>query len=78
MSNQDIKQFNLQTLADEVATRPAPESCEEIARLLTGLPLSGKNPLLQPPVTPTARNGRNKTRVQNAFNQRVKKVKKNV
>jgi len=39
MSNQDIKQFNLQTLADEVATRPAPESCEEIARLLTGLPL---------------------------------------
>ena len=78
MNDRDVEGFSLQALADEVVTRPAPESCEEIARLLIGLPLSGKIPLLQPPVTPTARNGRNKTRVQNAFNQQVKQVKKNV
>ena len=39
MSNQNIKCFSLQSLADEVVTRPAPESCEEIARLLSDLPL---------------------------------------
>ena len=39
MSNQNNKCFSLQSLADEVATRPAPESCEEIARLLSDLPL---------------------------------------
>ena len=39
MSNQDIKQFNLQTLAEEVVSRPVPESCEEIAQLLSSLPL---------------------------------------
>lgn len=39
MSNQNKKCFSLQSLADEVVTRPAPESCEEIARLLSDLPL---------------------------------------
>ena len=39
MSNQNNKCFSLQSLADEVVTRPAPESCEEIARLLSDLPL---------------------------------------
>lgn len=31
MSNQDIKRFDLQTLAGEVVNRPSPDSCEEIA-----------------------------------------------
>ena len=39
MSNQNKKCFSLQSLADEVVTHPAPESCEEIARLLSDLPL---------------------------------------
>lgn len=39
MSNQDIKQFDIQALAEEVVNRPAPESCEEIAQLLQSLPL---------------------------------------
>ncbi len=39
MSNQNTKCFSLQSLADEVVTRSAPESCEEIARLLSDLPL---------------------------------------
>ena len=39
MSNQDIQQFDLQTLAEEVVNRPAPDSCEEIAQLLSNLPL---------------------------------------
>ena len=39
MSNQDIKQFDLQTLAGEVVNRPSPDSCEEIAQLLSSLPL---------------------------------------
>ena len=39
MSNQNKKCFSLQSLTDEVVTRPAPESCEEIARLLSDLPL---------------------------------------
>ena len=39
MSNQEIKYFSLQSLVDEVVTRPAPESCEEIAQLLSNLPL---------------------------------------
>ena len=39
MSNQNKKCFSLQSLADEVVTRPAPKSCEEIARLLSDLPL---------------------------------------
>ena len=39
MSTQDIKYFNLQTLADEVVTNPTPESCKEIVQLLSGLPL---------------------------------------
>lgn len=39
MSNQNKKCFSLQSLADEVVIRPAPESCEEIARLLSDLPL---------------------------------------
>ena len=39
MSNQNKRCFSLQSLADEVVTRPAPESCEEIARLLSDLPL---------------------------------------
>ena len=39
MSNQDIKQFDLQALAAEVVNRPAPVSCEEIAQLLSSLPL---------------------------------------
>lgn len=39
MSNQNKKCFSLQSLADEVVTRPAPESCEEIAHLLSDLPL---------------------------------------
>ena len=39
MSNQSKKCFSLQSLADEAVTRPAPESCEEIARLLSDLPL---------------------------------------
>ena len=39
MSNQDIKQFDLQALAAEVVNRPAPVSCEEIAQLLQSLPL---------------------------------------
>ena len=38
MSNQNKKCFSLQSLADEVVTRPAPESCGEIARLLSDLP----------------------------------------
>ena len=39
MSNQDTKQFDLEALAEEVVTRPAPESCQEIAGLLQSLPL---------------------------------------
>ena len=39
MSNQNNKCFSLQSLADEVVTRPAPESCKEIADLLSELPL---------------------------------------
>ena len=39
MSNQDIGKFDLETLAKEVISRPAPESCEEIAQLLRSLPL---------------------------------------
>lgn len=39
MSNQNNKCFSLQSLADEVVTRPAPESCKEIADLLSDLPL---------------------------------------
>ena len=39
MSNQDIKQLDLQTFAEEVVNRPAPDSCEEIAQLLQSLPL---------------------------------------
>ena len=62
MNDRDVEGFSLQALADEVVTRPAPESCEEIARLLIGLPLSGKIPLLQPPVTPTARNGKSEVK----------------
>ena len=39
MNDRDVEGFSLQSLADEVVTRPAPESCEEIARLLSDLPL---------------------------------------
>lgn len=39
MSNQDIKNFDLNALADEVVTRQVPESCKEIAQLLQSLPL---------------------------------------
>ena len=37
----DIKkeQFDIKVLAEDVVKRPAPESCEEIARLLQSLPL---------------------------------------
>jgi len=35
----ETKQFDIKALADAVVTRPAPESCEEIARLLQSLPL---------------------------------------
>ncbi len=31
--------FDLKTLAEDVVNRPAPQGCEEIARLLKGLPL---------------------------------------
>lgn len=39
----DIKTdaFDLNALAEEVVTRQAPEGCEEIARLLSDLPMSG-------------------------------------
>lgn len=39
MSNQEIKQFDIKALAEEVVNRPAPASCEEIAQLLQNLPL---------------------------------------
>ena len=39
MSNQNMQQFDLQALAEEVVSRPAPDSCEEIERLLQSLPL---------------------------------------
>ena len=39
MTDQDIKSFDLKVLADEVATRPAPKGCEEIARLFEALPI---------------------------------------
>lgn len=39
MCNQDIKQYDLKALAEDVVNRPAPDSCEEIAKLLRSLPL---------------------------------------
>ena len=39
MNDRDVEGFSLQSLADEVVTRPAPKSCEEISGLLSDLPL---------------------------------------
>ena len=39
MNDTKKEQFDLKALAEDVVKRPAPESCEEIARLLQGLPL---------------------------------------
>ena len=39
MNDTPKEQFDLKALAEDVVKRPAPESCEEIARLLQGLPL---------------------------------------
>lgn len=50
MNDAKINAFDLETLAEEVITRPAPEGCEEIAELLSGLPMSGS--LSTPSPTP--------------------------
>ena len=39
MKHQEIKQFDLKALVKNVVYRPAPNSCEEIAQLLSNLPL---------------------------------------
>lgn len=39
MNEIKTEQFDLKALAEDVVKRPAPESCEEIAQLLSGLPL---------------------------------------
>ncbi len=50
MSEQGTKQFDLEALAAAVEKRPVPESCEEIERLFSSLPL--KSSLSSPPPTP--------------------------
>ena len=39
MNDINKERFDLNSLADDVVNRPAPQSCEEIARLLSNLPL---------------------------------------
>ena len=39
MDNIKNDRFDLNALAEDVANRPAPQGCEEIARLFTNLPL---------------------------------------
>ena len=41
MNETETERFDLNALADAVVSRPAPESCHEVADLLSGLPMSG-------------------------------------
>ena len=41
MNETGTERFDLNALADAVVRRPAPESCHEVADLLSGLPMSG-------------------------------------
>ena len=50
MNNIKPKQFDIKKLAQDIEEHPAPDTCQEIATLLSGLPLSGS--LSTPSPTP--------------------------